>query len=357
MNEREHGSQSSGPVFFERNRVFRVYTGGKLFGAFFGEEAADGNFPEEWVASSVRALNREPRGEREGVSRVRGTGEYFDLLLDRMREPMLGGRRSLDMLVKILDSAIRLPVQAHPDKVFSRRHFGSEFGKTEAWIVLDTRENAKIHFGFRDGVTREDFVSAFEKSAGDRSVMASLLNELPARKGDVYLIHPGTVHAIGAGCLILEVQEPTDFTVQPEAWCGDHRLDEYEMFLGLERDQAFDCFDFSASGEAALRRGMVKPRVLESTGSIRSEELIGYTDTPCFSVIRRRLRAGRIALRSAPCVVIVTEGSGVLRTEGGDRPVRKGDYFFIPHAARGLCGLETAGELEAVECIPPASAG
>ena len=66
------------PIFFERNRVGRVYLGGKLFAGFFGDSPEDGFFPEEWIASSVEALNREKSREREGVSRIAGTGQYFD---------------------------------------------------------------------------------------------------------------------------------------------------------------------------------------------------------------------------------------------------------------------------------------
>jgi hypothetical protein len=67
------------PIFFEENRVFRVYTGGKLFSDLFGKPSEDGYFPEEWIASGVEAVNREPKKEREGVSRTR-EGRYFDEL-------------------------------------------------------------------------------------------------------------------------------------------------------------------------------------------------------------------------------------------------------------------------------------
>ena len=62
------------PIFFEKNRVFRVYTGGKLFADFFGDDSTDGNYPEEWVASSVHALNEGSTDEHEGISQNRGHG-------------------------------------------------------------------------------------------------------------------------------------------------------------------------------------------------------------------------------------------------------------------------------------------
>ena len=208
------------PVFFERNRVSRVYTGGKLFHGFFGDAEEDGFQPEEWIASSVRALNRDNGDALEGLSVVEGTGILFSDLIAAERERMIGGRDSLGVLVKILDSAIRLPVQAHPDKPFSEMYFHSRYGKAEAWVVLATRENAKIHFGFKERMTKERFLEAIEQSETDKCAMEHLLNEIPAEPGDVYFIPLKAVHAIGRGCLILEVQEPTDFTIQPEAWSG-----------------------------------------------------------------------------------------------------------------------------------------
>ncbi len=70
-------SDLQSPLFFERNRVFRVYEGGKLFHDFFGDEAVDGNFPEEWIASAVRALNKEVRTPDEGLSKIRGEENVF----------------------------------------------------------------------------------------------------------------------------------------------------------------------------------------------------------------------------------------------------------------------------------------
>jgi mannose-6-phosphate isomerase len=150
-------------LFFERNRVFRVYEGGKLFHDFFGDEAVDGNFPEEWIASKVKALNRETRAPDEGLSKSREGGETFASLLAGYPEEMTGGK-GFDILVKILDSAVRLPAQTHPDPAFSKKHFASNHGKTESWVVLATRPGAKLFFGFKEGVTESDLRQAVAKS-------------------------------------------------------------------------------------------------------------------------------------------------------------------------------------------------
>jgi mannose-6-phosphate isomerase len=341
-----------GPLFFERNRVYRVYRGGKLFHDFFGDPPEDGFHPEEWVASAVRALNKEPKGEHEGVSIVAGTGIPFTRLIEQHRKELVGPRPGLELLVKMLDSAIRLPVQAHPDKAYSRKHFNSNHGKTESWIVVATRPDAKVFFGFRDGVTRDDLVKGIAASETDRSALPALLNQLPARPGDLYMIPARVAHAIGAGCLILEVQEPTDFTIQPEAWCGDYHLTPFEMYLGQDAETALECFDFTLTGERALAAGRKTPEVTRDAGGVRSERLIGPRDTTDFSVNRHRVTKGRFALAAGPAIYVVTEGKGKLVSRGGARPLGRGSYFFVP-AACSDAEMESDGALEAVECLPP----
>lgn len=345
---------ASRPVFFERNRVARVYRGGRLFHGFFGDPPEDGWQPEEWVASTVRALNREPRSESEGLSRVAGTDLLFSRLVADYPRETLGGRAELGILVKLLDSAIRLPAQAHPTKQFAREHFDSPHGKTEMWLVLGTRPGASLYYGLKEGVGREELRRASRASERDREALPRLLNRVPARKGDVYLIPAGVAHAIGAGCLILEVQEPTDFTIQPEAWCGDYRLSPYEMTLGLEEETALDCFDTTnLVGRRALAAGRKRPRLLARAGGLRVEALIDASDTPDFAVNRIRLARGQAALERAPAVHVVTGGAGTVGQDGFSRELGRGDYFFLPAAARGA-RLATAGRLEVVECLPPA---
>ena len=212
------------PIFFEKNRVFRVYTGGKLFADFFGDDSTDGNYPEEWVASSVHALNEGSTDEHEGISKIEGTGLYLSEALEQYRSELLGEREDIGILTKILDSAIRLPVQAHPDKAFSAKYFNSKYGKEESWVILATRLGAKIFYGFKDGVTLEEFEHAIDESDSGSNEMESLLKSIDVKPGDVVYIPAKLVHAIGSGCLLLEVQEPTDFTIQPERWCGEYRL-------------------------------------------------------------------------------------------------------------------------------------
>lgn len=331
------------PIFFRSNRVRRVYLGGKMFASFFGDDSEDCFFPEEWVCSSTKALNLGSTDPYEGISFTE-EGEYFTELLNRYPKEMLGDRKELDVLVKLLDSAIRLPVQTHPDKAFSKIHFGSNHGKAESWVILSTRPGACIYFGFKRPVTKEEF--DFALAEGDDSLIP-LLNRIDVKTGDVFFIPARAVHAIGPGCLLLETQEPTDFTIQPERACGDYVLEEAEKYLGLDREVAMECFDLTFDAKKAAAYSRV------SDESMGKEALITDADTSCFSVNRYNLRKDESEPLKAPAIYVVTKGEGEVFSEEFSRPLKKGDYFFLPACANGDYRLRSQGEMQTVQCLPP----
>ncbi len=332
------------PIFFERNRVGRVYIGGKLFSTLFGDSPEDGYKPEEWIASAVRAINKDSTDPKEGVSKIKGEEVYFDELLEKYKGELVGDG-NLRILVKALDSAIRLPAQAHPDREFSKKYFNSTFGKTECWIILGKREDAKIFFGFKDGVGREELEEAVDRSEFDPDAMERLMLTITPEIGDVYLVPAKTVHAIGYGCLILEIQEPTDFTIQPERYCGEYRLSEEEMYLGLTREDALGCFNF---GEAP--KAHILPTVTYEDEGKTVESLISERHTECFIINRIRLRGGEFTpnVGNSYGIYIVTGGEAKLSGEGYEKSISKGDYFFMPASLMGK--FKISGRAEIVEC-------
>jgi len=333
------------PIFFERNRVGRVYTGGKLFADLFGDADEDNFEPEEWIASAVKAIKKEQKSEKEGVSKIKDSDLYFDELLEKYPNELLGKAGKLRILVKALDSAIRLPAQAHPDKEFSRKYFNSDYGKTECWTILGLREGAKLYFGFKDGVTKEDFEAAIDKSETDPTAMEKLMKEIYPKVGDTYLVPAKTVHAIGAGCLILEIQEPTDFTIQPEHFCGEYKLNEKEMYLSLNRQEAVSCFDFTDAPDTKM-----KPEIIEKGDGLVKENVVGAAHTDCFVINRIKLDGGEYSLKIEDSygVYIVTEGAGEIKGENYSKKIKKGDYFFLPACLMGK--FKASGNLEITEC-------
>ena len=337
------------PIFFERNRVFRVYLGGKQYAKLMGDKPEDNMFPEEWIASKVKAINPKYFGKRDGVSVVKGTDIFFDDLLEREKDLILGNRK-YDCLVKYLDSAIKLPVQVHPNKDFSKKYFNSEYGKTECWLVVDTRPNAEIYFGFKEKIDKSTLSDLEEKSLYEKDIMSTILGKVEAKVGDTYIINAGLIHAIGKGCTIIEVQEPTDFTIQPENWCGDYKISDKEKYIGLTKSQALDCFDYSLYGKKAIEGATITPRVVINKDGYKKEVLVDYDITPCFAENRHILSGGSFTMNYGPAVWIVLSGNVKITGENYEKDVKKGEYFFLPYCCENKFTVSGNGTL--IECLP-----
>jgi len=354
------------PLRLSRNRVYRVWKGGLVLDRFQGQpDPADRNVPEEWVGSTTvsRLSNRPPD---EGLSRVAlpdGSSVFLKDLIEAFPQAMLGEAHAarlgpdLGVLCKLLDSAMRLPIQCHPDAAFARRHLGSNYGKTEAWLILATRSvdgvSPYMLFGFREGVTEAEFRRAVQ--AQDISAQIAALNRVEVKPGDIYLVNAGTPHALGPGVFMIEIQEPTDLVVNTEyVFCGLQRT-EGQCYLGVGFDLGMRCFNYQATGEAYISRDRLIPRTLRDDPAGLEESLIGPEHTPCFGMDRVTVR-GRLSDRDrGRCYIgIVIEGQGRLTGQGCDLLLQSGDTFFVP-AASEHAGFEAAIDqtLRLVKCFPP----
>lgn len=343
------------PIFFERNRVYRIYKGGMPYKELFNDgfdDGADNMFPEEWIASKVKAINPKYFGERDGVSKIKDTDVFFDDLLNEYKAELLGHRK-YDCLVKFLDSAVRLPFQVHPTKEFSRKNFNSEYGKTEAWLVVATRPGGKLYFGFKDKMTKERLSELEEQSEIEKDIMGGLLAGVDAKVGDIWLIKAGLIHAIGAGCTIVEVQEPTDFTIQPERWCGDYHISYNEEYIGLDKDVALDAINYDIYGEQAKAYAKVVPTVEIDTEKYKKEVMISYEDTPCFAEVRHTITdGGEFTMTFAPAVYICLDGDAVITGENYTKEIKRGDYFYLPFIAEGKFKISSKTKATIIECLP-----
>ena len=151
------------------------------------------------------------------------------------------------------------------------------------------------------------------------------------------------VHAIGAGCLLLEVQEPSDFTVQPERWCGDYKLSDNEMYLGLDKDTAMKCFDVAKKYPAPL-----EPVTISDEDGVKYLSFIDERMTTSFTVRKVELSGGEFSIDNGARIYVVTEGEGKITGDGYEKPIKKGDYFLMPVAAEGKFKL--SGSIGIVEC-------
>ena len=333
----------SNPLFFASARVWRCYLGGKLLDEFLGAaEGADSNFPEDWLASVTLADNGEmQQSPSEGLSCIRGTDLHFADLLRRYPSEAFGTNRvaGTAVLCKFLDSAIRLPIQCHPDREFARHHFGSEYGKSESWLILATREingeKPYILLGFKPDITSERFRCAVMEQ--DIATMTACLHKLPVEPGEVYFI-PGRIpHAIGPGLLLLEVQEPTDLVIQPERQIGRITLTEKQMWAGLDHDTAFSCFDYRGHTQDEIMAWLkLSPRTKKQWANAKIESVIGAAHTDCFSVDKLTIYGDF----EIPCdtpwhIAVVTSGHGSI-SAADEQPVRRGDSFFVSNRVRKL---------------------
>lgn len=354
------------PLPLLRNRVYRLWRGGAVLDRFQGQaDPADRNIPEEWVGSTtVSRLPDRPPGE--GLSRVGLPDDSSVVLKDLIEafpQDMLGETHAarlgadLGVLCKLLDSAMRLPIQCHPDAAFARRHLGSNYGKTEAWLILATRSIDGVApyllFGFREGVTEADFRRVVQEQ--DIQAQIASLNRVEVRPGDLYLVSGGAPHALGPGVFMIEIQEPTDLVVNTEyVFCGLSRT-EAQCYLGLGFDLGMRCFDFGAAGPDYVSRHRLLPRTLRDDSAGVEEILVGPEDTPCFGMARVTVRDQVSDRDRGRCYVgIVIEGRGRLTGAACDLSLQAGGTFFVP-AASEHAGFEAASgrPLRLVKCFPP----
>src|SRR5215211_3314689 len=206
-------------------RVYRFYRGGALIDRLRGQPEQDGDRPEDWVGSVVAANNPGRREPEAGLTRL----ENGALLRDAIHErPAHWG--TPNVLVKLLDPVERLPVHAHPDRHFARAHLGSDYGKTEAWKIVATRdETSDVWLGLSEDVEPERYRAWIEEQHVD--ALLGSLHHLVVRPGDLVFVPAGVPHAIGGGALIVELQEPTDFSILCE-WKG-FPVDPHDAHLGL----------------------------------------------------------------------------------------------------------------------------
>lgn len=140
-------------------------------------------------------------GELEGMSFVEFAEKYPDALGKNCTK--FGG---FPILIKLIDAKDNLSVQVHPDNEYARK-YENDNGKTEMWYIVDCEDGAELIYGFKEEITEEQF----RKAIADNTLL-EYVNRVPVKKGDVFFITPGTLHAIGKGILIAEIQQSSNVT-------------------------------------------------------------------------------------------------------------------------------------------------
>lgn len=292
----------------------------------------------------------------EGMSRVLGTELTLKALLESDPSGYLGPEHaarhgaSPGVLVKLIDSAERLTLQVHPDRERARELFGSPYGKTECWHILAGRETPGgetpcIYLGFKEHVTRPLWEDLFARQ--DIPGMLEAMQRFQVAPGDTVLIEGGMPHAIGAGCFLMEIQEPTDYTVRVERTTpsGFAVADEL-CHQGLGFQRMFDAFHYDPiPREEIRRRWFLAPRTELEGPAGRLRELVGRAATPCFR-LEEITAIGPFTVPAAdgPGGLYVLSGSGTLSAAGQVLAVEKTAQFFLPFGCGELTFTPAAGE-------------
>jgi len=331
------------PVVLGPNQPERFYRGGPTIAAFRGLEAEGSHRPEDWVGSTTSLF-----GQSEvGLSRL-PSGELLRDAIRENPEAWLGAehvkRFGADpaILVKLLDAGQRLPVHAHPDRDFARRFLGSSYGKTEAWRILAVQKDAHVHLGFRRAIDSATLVGWV--TTQDSDAMLESMNRLSVKAGDTLFVPAGLPHAIDEGVFLLEVQEPTDFSVLME-WSGFALDGKQDGHLGLGFDSALECIDLRAYRSSELAQ------LYGTDDGLSSVENLLPTESRAFfrlDVLRPR---SHVSIEESFAIIAVTAGDGALVSKRGAAiPLKRGRTILIPFAAGEL---KIEGSVEVIRCRPP----
>ena len=179
----------------------------------------------------------------DGPSRVASGAFAGEKLVDVLRahpdfigtHPKTDGEGGLPVLIKFIDAARDLSVQVHPSDEYARTHEHGQLGKTEMWYVLEAAPGASLVYGFRQDLTRAMLAASLEDDTVEQ-----YLQKVEIHRGDVFLIESGTVHAIGAGAMIVEIQESSNLTYRMYDY---HRLGKDGKPRELHIAKALDVVD------------------------------------------------------------------------------------------------------------------
>jgi mannose-6-phosphate isomerase len=226
---------------------------------------------------------------------------------------LVGEYLQFPLLIKFLDAREDLSVQVHPDSVYAGQNPGAHL-KTEAWYVLQSDPGSRLLNGLKPNVTRDQFEAAIANGS-----LENLIRAIQTKSGDCFYLPSGTVHALGAGILVAEVQTPSDTTFRVfdfnriDASTGKPRT--------LHVEQALKCIDFSSGVNQ------------QAAGPTSESQLVS---SPFFEIHRFNIKGGSVrpVLSGEPRIIMVVDGAAAIRDGDNATPIMRGQTILIPAAVK-----------------------
>jgi mannose-6-phosphate isomerase len=314
------------PLQFEPIYQYRLWGGRRLADLLTMPLPGSGPIGEAWVLS-----DREDHPSRVADGSLKGQtiGQVLEQFPDQVMGKFAGRFRRFPLLLKFLDVREMLSVQVHPTDPAT--------AKTEAWVVLEAGIKSRIYAGLKSGTTADRLRQALTNG----SVADSLACFHP-KPGDAVFLPAGTVHSLGCGVMVFEVQQNSDVTFRLFDW--NHVDPRMGQPRPLQVDQALACIDF---GQCA--GGLVAP-VVETTSPVCRERLF-HCDYFWLSRLRGK-SPFTVGAADVPRVMVCIDGKGQLDHDGATYEIGRGDVFLLP-AVLGECTLQPRGPVNVLEIEIP----
>jgi mannose-6-phosphate isomerase len=311
--------------------IFQQYLwGGRRLAEWFGDAPSDGPIAEAWLVSDEA---KNPSVVADGPLAGRSLREIGSRLLGPGHRE---GER-FPLLLKFLDARDHLSVQVHPNDQQAALVGPGERGKTEAWVILRAESGSRIYAGLRRGVDEREL-----RQAAAEGRIAGMLHQIEPRVGDCIFLPAGTVHAIGAGLMLFEVQQTSNITYRLDDW---NRVDPRTgKSRELHLEQGLACIDYSRGPSSRI------DAVVESLLPARRERLI---TCDYFRLWRNTGEMPFPVGAKGECrIVVAVDGRGDLVAEGRKLPLRPGAVWLLPaDVGEGEC--RPLERLTVLECGMP----
>lgn len=302
------------PLKFKPILLEKIWGGKKLQLNF--NKKAEGIIGESWEISGVSgAVSEITNGPLQGQS--------LNDVLKSYTSDLVGGRvydtfgNEFPLLFKFIDASKDLSVQLHPDDVLAKERHDS-FGKTEMWYIMEADKNARLILGLKKGITEREFETAIKNNT-----LTSILAEKEVKKGESYFIAPGTVHAIGAGVVLAEIQQTSDITYRIYDWDRpglDGKMRE------LHTEEAKAAINYQTEGaELNSKSELNTPNLLKKSSFFETNKLIINKE------IIRNLRN-----LDSFVVYMCVDGAAIIRANNISESLKTGETILIPHSVANI---------------------